>query len=256
LCGTGIRFHEYDFQHGATDIDDALRTGRGCTVIDLAPMMLSFKIAILCTGTLIIIGIPCGYWLSLPGSYLRLMLRSLIMLPLVLPPSVLGFYFLLLWSPTAPIGAIIEHTFHLRLVFSFWGLVIASSIAGIPFMLTPVIAGFESLSPSLREASRTLGKNEFETLMKVLVPAIRPSLLTGAVMTFMHTFGEFGLVLMLGGKIPGKTVTASIALYDHVESLEYAQAHIYAAVITFSALAALFSLFIVNTKPGAKNDRH
>jgi molybdate transport system permease protein len=217
-------------------------------MIDLAPMFLSFKIALLCTGILIIIGIPLGYWLSFSGSYIRLIARSLIMLPLVLPPSVLGFYFLLLWSPTAPVGKFLENVLHLRLVFSFWGLVIASSIAGIPFMLNPVIAGFESLSPSLREASYTLGKSGFETLARVLVPSIKPSLLVGVVMTFIHIFGEFGLVLMLGGKIPGKTMTASIALYDHVESLEYTQAHIYAAVITFSAMVSLFSLFILNNR--------
>jgi molybdate transport system permease protein len=221
-------------------------------MIDLTPMILSVKLAVLCTLILVVIGIPLGYLLSFSGSYFRLILRSVIMLPLVLPPSVLGFYFLILWSPLSPIGAFIEKFFHLRLVFSFPGLVIASSIAGIPFMLNPIIAGFESLPPSLREASHTLGKSEATTLFKVLIPAIRPSLLIGIIMTFIHTFGEFGLVLMLGGKIPGKTLTTSIALYDHVESLEYTQAHIYAAVITFSAVFSLCSLFILNSKTSKK----
>jgi molybdate transport system permease protein len=174
------------------------------------------------------------------------------MLPLILPPSVLGFYFLILWSPMSPVGSFLEHALHLRLVFNFWGLVIASAVAGLPFMINPVIAGFESLPQSLREASHTLGKNEITTLLRVLLPSIRPSVIIGIVMTFIHTFGEFGLVLMLGGKIPGKTLTASIALYDHVESLQYNQAHIYAAVITFSAIISLLSLFMLNSKIGKK----
>jgi molybdate transport system permease protein len=167
-------------------------------------------------------------------------------MPLVLPPSVLGFYFLIFWSPFAPFGHFLDSVLHVRLVFSFWGLVIALVVAGIPFMLNPLIAGFESLPQSLREASLTLGKSETETLFKVLLPAIKPSLLTGVVMTFIHTFGEFGMVLMLGGKIPGKTLTASIALYDHVEALEYSLAHLYAGAITISALLSLLLLFFIN----------
>jgi molybdate transport system permease protein len=221
-------------------------------MIDLTPMILSFKLAFLCTFILILIGIPFGYWLSLPGYWFRLVLRSAVMLPLVLPPSVLGFYFLILWSPMSPVGHILDQVFHVRLVFNFRGLVIASSVAGLPFMLNPVIAGFESLPQSLREASHTLGKGDCTTLLRVLIPSIRPSLMIGIVMTFIHTFGEFGLVLMLGGKIPGKTMTASIALYDHVESFEYSQAHFYAAVISFSAIVSLFSLFMLNAKMGKK----
>jgi molybdate transport system permease protein len=217
-------------------------------VIDTVPMILSFKLASICTVVLTIAGIPLAYWLSSTNSYLKMFLRSAVMIPLIIPPTVLGFYFLILWSPVSPVGHLIETVFNIRLVFNFWGLVIASVIAGIPFMLNPIIAGFESLPPSLREASFILGKGETETLFRVLVPAIRPSLLIGIVMTFIHTFGEFGLVLMLGGKIPGKTLTASIALYDHVESLEYTQAHIYAGIITFSAFVSLLLLFIFNSR--------
>jgi molybdate transport system permease protein len=216
--------------------------------IDLVPMILSFKLAFICTVVLTITGIPIAYWLSSSNSYLKIFLRSTVMLPLIIPPTVLGFYFLIMWSPFSPVGHFLETVFHIRLVFTFWGLVIASVIAGIPFMLNPIIAGFESLPPSLREASIILGKGDIETLYRVLLPTIRPSLLIGIVMTFIHTFGEFGLVLMLGGKIPGKTLTASIALYDHVESLEYTQAHIYAGVITFSAFLSLLLLFILNSR--------
>jgi molybdate transport system permease protein len=216
--------------------------------VDFVPMLLSFKLALICTVVLTIIGIPIAYWLSSSNSYLKIFLRSTVMLPLIIPPTVLGFYFLILWSPFSPVGHFLETAFHIRLVFTFWGLVIASVIAGIPFMLNPIIAGFESLPPSLREASIILGKGDIETLYRVLLPPIRPSLLIGIVMTFIHTFGEFGLVLMLGGKITGKTLTASIALYDHVESLEYTQAHVYAGVITFSAFLSLVLLFILNSR--------
>jgi molybdate transport system permease protein len=216
--------------------------------IDLVPMILSFKLALICTVVLTITGIPIAYWLSSSNSYLKIFLRSTVMLPLIIPPTVLGFYFLIMWSPFSPVGHFLETVFHIRLVFTFWGLVIASVIAGVPFMLNPIIAGFESLPPSLREASIILGKGDIETLYRVLLPTIRPSLLIGIVMTFIHTFGEFGLVLMLGGKISGKTLTASIALYDHVESLEYTQAHIYAGVITFSAFVSLLLLFILNSR--------
>lgn len=222
---------------------------------DFLPMILSFKLALICTITLTILCIPCAYWLSTSASMIKMVLRSVAMLPLVIPPSVLGFYFLILWSPFTPFGHFLETTLHTRLVFSFTGLAIALIIAGIPFMLNPLIAGFESLPKSLREASLTLGKGELKTLFHVLLPSIKPSLLIGIVMTFIHTFGEFGMVLMLGGKIPGKTLTASIALYDHVESLEYTMAHIYAGVITLSALMSLILLFIINSGSSFKQKR-
>jgi molybdate transport system permease protein len=215
--------------------------------IDFMPLILSFKLAVLCTVVLIIVCIPLAYWLSSSTTFVKMIIRSMAMLPLVIPPSVLGFYFLILWSPFSPVGHFLETVLHTRLVFSFTGLAIALVVAGIPFMLNPLIAGFESLPKSLREASITLGKSEGETLFRVLLPSIRPSLLIGIVMTFIHSFGEFGMVLMLGGKIPGKTLTASIALYDHVESLEYTMAHIYAGVITISALLSLILLFIINS---------
>lgn len=213
-------------------------------------MVLSFKLAFYSTLLLTVLGIPLAYWLSSSLNFIKLILRSLIMLPLILPPSVLGFYFLIFWSPSSPIGIFFDSAFNFRLVFSFEGLVIASTIAAIPFMLNPLIAGFENVPSSLAEASKTLGKSTFETLVKVLLPTIKPSLYIGILMTFIHTFGEFGLVLMLGGKIPGKTLTASIALYDHVEALEYPQAHMYAAIITLSALLSTILLFLLNNKTG------
>ncbi len=215
--------------------------------IDFMPLILSFKLAVICTVVLIVVCIPLAYWISSSTTFVKMIIRSMAMLPLVIPPSVLGFYFLILWSPFSPVGHFLETVLQVRLVFSFTGLAIALAVAGVPFMLNPLIAGFESLPKSLREASLTLGKSEWETLLRVLLPSIRPSLLIGIVMTFIHSFGEFGMVLMLGGKIPGKTLTASIALYDHVESLEYTMAHIYAGVITISALLSLILLFLINS---------
>jgi molybdate transport system permease protein len=211
--------------------------------VDLSPILLSVKLATISTLTLALAGVPFAHWLSGSRSALRLALRALVMLPLVLPPSVLGFYFLLAFNPAAFPGAFIGRVLGLHGAFTFEGIVIASVIAGVPFMVNPVLAGFESLPQSLWEASEVLGKSRAETLLKVLLPSIKPSLMTGMVMTFIHTFGEFGLVLMLGGKIPGKTLTASIALYDCVESLNYRQAHVYAAILVFCSLASLVALF-------------
>lgn len=222
---------------------------------DIAPLVLSFKLALICTSVLTVLCIPLAFWIASSQSFSRMLIRSVSMLPLVIPPSVMGFYFLILWSPFSPVGHFIESVFHTRLVFTFTGLAIALVIAGIPFMLNPLIAGFESIPPSLREASITLGKSETETLFRVLLPSVKPSLLAGIVMTFIHTFGEFGVVLMLGGKIPGKTLTASIALYDHVESLEYFEAHIYAGVISISALLSLILLFFINSGTVSKTKR-
>lgn len=211
--------------------------------VDLLPVVVSMKLAAVCTATLTVLGVPLALWLSQSRSPLRILVRSSIMVPLVLPPSVLGFYFLIAFSPTSFSGAFLEYFAGLRLSFTFAGLAVASVFAGLPFMVNPVLAGFESLPKSLGEASEVLGKSRTETLIKVLLPSIKPSLVAGIVMTFIHTFGEFGLVLMLGGKIPGKTQTVSIALYDYVESLDYTQAHIYAAVLVVCSIGALFALF-------------
>jgi molybdate transport system permease protein len=207
------------------------------------PVAVSMKLAVVCTVTLVVTGVPLALWLSQSRSLLRVLVRATVMVPLVLPPSVLGFYFLIAFSPTSFSGAFLAHFAGLRLSFTFEGLAVASVFAGLPFMVNPVLAGFESLPKSLGEASEVLGKSRTETLIRVLLPSIRPSLIAGIVMTFIHTFGEFGLVLMLGGKIPGKTQTVSIALYDYVESLNFTQAHVYAAVLVVCSIGALFALF-------------
>ncbi len=152
-------------------------------------------------------------------------------MPLILPPTVLGFYFLIAFSPNHFFGAWLDQVLGLRLVFSFTGLVIASIIYSLPFMVHPIKSGFKGLPPNLKEASYVLGKSRFVTLLRVLLPNMKPAILSGVVLAFAHTIGEFGVVLMIGGNIPGKTKVASIAIYDKVEMMDYASANVYSGVL-------------------------
>lgn len=164
-------------------------------------MLLTFKLAGVTTLILLFIGVALGYFLAHTRSKLKPFIEAIVSMPLVLPPSVLGFYLLLAFSPTNGFGAWIDEMFDLRLVFSFEGLVLASVIFSLPFMVHPIQSGFASLSRSLSEAAYLLGKSRLQTLWYVLLPNIKPSLLTGIVITFAHTVGEFGVVLMIGGNI-------------------------------------------------------
>jgi molybdate transport system permease protein len=175
-------------------------------------------------------------------------IETLVSMPLVLPPSVLGFYLLLAFSPQNAFGQWLEHWFNIRLVFSFAGLVVGSVVFSLPFMVHPVQSGFQNLPVSLVEASRTLGKSDTFTLFRVLLPNIKPALLSGAVLSFAHTVGEFGVILMIGGNIPGVTKVASIAIYDEVESLNYAAANFYALVLFAVTFAILLTVYVMNKK--------
>jgi len=167
-------------------------------------------------------------------------------MPLVLPPTVLGFYFLIAFSPNNAFGSWLEDTFGLKLVFSFFGLVVASVIYSLPFMVHPIQSGLSSISQSIVDASHLLGKSRWETLMKVQLPNIKSSLLTGIVLAFAHTIGEFGVVLMIGGNIPGQTKVASIAIYDEVEALNYAAANQYSLVLFFITFFILLAVYLIN----------
>jgi len=215
---------------------------------ELWPILLTLKLAVLTTAILILIGIPLGYWLAYTKSRFRSLLETLVSMPLVLPPTVLGFYLLLFFSPGSLPGRLLESWFDLRIVFTFAGLVIGSVIFSLPFMVNPVKAGFQSLPASLSEAAYTLGKSRTETLLRVLLPNIKPSLLSAAVMTFAHTIGEFGVVLMIGGNIPGSTRVASIAIYGEVESLNYASANFYSLILLAISFSVLFALYIADKK--------
>lgn len=211
-------------------------------------MKLTFELAGITTLILLFIGIPLGYFLSQTKSKLKPVIETLVSMPLVLPPSVLGFYLLLAFSPKNSFGSWLDETFDLRLVFSFEGLVIASVIFSLPFMVHPIQSGFSSLSKSLKEASFILGKSKLETLWYVLLPNIKPSLLTGIVISFAHTVGEFGVVIMVGGNIVGETKVASIAIYDEVEALNYDLANQYAFTLFIISFVILLFVYMINKK--------
>jgi len=215
---------------------------------DWQPLLLTFRLAAVTTAILCVIGVPLAYRIAHMRTRLKPVIETLVSMPLVLPPSVLGFYLLLAFSPQHAFGQWLEQWLHVKLVFSFAGLVVGSVIFSLPFMVHPVQSGFEGLPPSLLEASRTLGKPDSVTLFRVLLPNIKPALLSGVVLSFAHTIGEFGVILMIGGNIPGVTKVASIAIYDEVESLNYDAANFYAFVLFAITFAILLTVYVVNKK--------
>jgi len=215
-------------------------------MIDWDPLILTFKLAFITTGLLLVIAIPLAYWLAYSKSKLKPIFETLVSMPLVLPPTVLGFYMLVAFSPSNAFGNWLDQYLGLRLVFSFEGLIIASIIYSLPFMVHPIQSGFSNLSAALKEASYVLGKSRTTTLFKVLLPNIKPSLLTGVVLAFAHTIGEFGVVLMIGGNIPAKTKVASIAIYDEVESLNYGAANTYSLILFAITFVILLLVYLVN----------
>ncbi len=215
---------------------------------DLSPLILTFKLAFVTTLILVLIGVPLAYWVAFTPRKSKYLIEPLISMPLVLPPTVLGFYILLLFSPRSFLGNFLETFFHIKVVFTFLGLVIGSMLFSLPFMVNPIKAGFQSFPKSLMEASYALGKSKKETLLKVILPNIKPALLTGMVMAFAHTVGEFGVVLMIGGSIPGETRVASIAIFGEVEALNYANAHFYSGILFLISFGILFILNTINRK--------
>lgn len=210
------------------------------------PLILTFKLATVTTAILFVVSIPLAYWLAYTKSRLKPIAETLVSMPLVLPPTVLGFYFLVAFSPNNTFGSWLESTLDIKLVFSFTGLVIASLIYSLPFMVHPIQSGLSNLSSTLKEASHVLGKSRWTTLTKVLLPNIKPSILTGIVLAFAHTLGEFGVVLMIGGSIPGKTKVASIAIYDEVEALNYGAANQYSLVLFAVSFVILLIVYMTN----------
>jgi molybdate transport system permease protein len=215
-------------------------------MIDWQPLWLSLQLASVTTAILLIIAIPLGYWLAYSRQRWKIAAEAIISLPMILPPTVLGFYLLLAFSPSQGFGRFLDHYLDIRLVFTFPGLVIASLFYSLPFTVNPIVAGFRSLSPDLREASRTLGKSDLTTLTRILLPNIRASLITAAVLSFAHTIGEFGVVMMIGGSIPGQTRVASVAIYDEIESVNYAAANRYALVLLAFSFIVLLLVYGIN----------
>ncbi len=214
----------------------------------LETLLLTFKLAFVTTSILLVIGVPISYFLAYTKSKLKPIFETIVSMPLVLPPTVLGFYLLLFFSPESYLGRFLEESIGFKAVFTFEGLVLGSIIFSLPFLVQPIQSGFETIPKSLIEASYTLGKGKLETFFKVLLPNIKPSLITGVVLSFAHTIGEFGVVLMIGGNIPGETKVASIAIYDEVEALNYDIANRYALVLLSVSFLILLIVYTLNKK--------
>lgn len=222
------------------------------TNIDFTPFYISFKLSLITTLILFVISLPLSWYLSQTKSKYKPFIEAITALPLVLPPSVLGFYILWALSYNSPIGGFFEETFGVSLVFNFTGLVIASCFYSLPFMVQPLQSGFESLDKNMLEASYIAGKGKIQTIFKIALPNIKPALLTALIVTFAHTVGEFGVVLMVGGSIPGETKVASVAIYEFVEILDYSTAHIYSIIMIIISFLVLLSVYIFNQKNNKK----
>ena len=214
----------------------------------LGPLFLTIKLATLTTVILIVIGTPVAWWLAKTQAKVKPLLEALIALPIVLPPTVIGFYLLIIMSPQGMLGGWwVELTGH-ALTFSFFGLVVASVIYSFPFVVQPLQSAFETVGHDLMEAAHTLGAKPKDAFFSIAVPMAKRGYLTAGVLGFAHTLGEFGVVLMIGGNIPGETRLISIAIYDHVESLEYYQAHVLSAILLGFAFIAMLTMYVLNHK--------
>ena len=218
------------------------------SALDWDPIWLSLKLAGIATAVLLLLAIPLAWGLAKAPARWRLPLHALVCMPLVLPPSVLGFYLLIAFSPDNAFGRFLLDRLHLNIAFTFSGLVIGSVLFSLPFMVNPLLAGFDALPPSLAEAAYVLGKSRWTTLLRVSLPNLRPALLSGVALSFAHTMGEFGVVLMIGGRIPGSTRVASIAIFDEVESLRFGSAHAHDFILFTLSFAILLALFAVNRR--------
>jgi len=221
--------------------------------VDYAPFMLSFKLAFITTFILLILCMPIAWYLSQTKSRFKPFIEAFCTMPMVVPPTVLGFYLLWGLSHNSPIGQFFQEHFGIKLVFNFYGVVIASCVYSLPFMVQPLQSGFESLNKNMLEASYISGKSKFITVLRVALPNIKPSLLTALIITFAHTVGEFGVVLMIGGSIPNETRVAAIAIYEFVEVLEYKDAHIYSLIMVIMSFMVLLAVYVFNGKQ--KKDR-
>ena len=216
---------------------------------DIQSIWLTNRLPSVVTSVLLIVGTPIAWWLARSRSRLKGPLGAIVALPLILPPSVLGFYLLLAMGPSGPVGQLTRILGIGALPFTFWGLVVASVFYSLPFMVQPLQNAFESIGDRPMEVAATLGASPLDAFFTVALPLARPGFLTASIMTFAHTVGEFGVVLMIGGNIPGVSRVASVQIYDHVEALEYAQAHRMAAVMLIFSFLVLLALYV--WRPGA-----
>ena len=216
--------------------------------LELAPLWLSLRLAFVTTLVLLFIGTPLAWWLSMTRARVKPFIEAITALPLVLPPTVLGFYLLILFSPNNPVGGFFVSLTGGALTFSFTGLVVASVIYSLPFMVQPLQSAFEGVGRGPLEAAASLGASPLDRFFSVASPLALRGYITGLVLSFAHTLGEFGVVLMVGGNIPGRTKVISIAIYENVETLEYAQAHWLSAILLVFSFAVLLLVFTVNRR--------
>ncbi|MEM7110334.1 MAG: molybdate ABC transporter permease subunit [Bacteroidota bacterium] len=215
-------------------------------MIDWQPLLLTLQLALVTTIVLFLLAVPLANLLASAEGRWKPIVETLISMPLVLPPTVVGFYLLLAFSPNSAVGSLLNNIFGLRLAFSFEGLVVASLIYSLPFMVQPLQAGFSAIPKSLIEAAETMGKTKWQILIKILLPNMKPAVITAIVLSFAHTIGEFGVVLMIGGNIPGETRVASIAIYDQVEALNYNLANTYSLILVVLSFSILFLIYSIN----------
>ena len=214
----------------------------------LQTILTTGNLALWTTVILLMIGMPIAYILSYSDFKGKSALEAIICMPMVLPPTVLGFYILVAYSPQNFLGGWLEQYFDLRLAFSFTGVLIASVICSLPYMIQPLQNGLTLLPTSYREAAYTMGKGKAETFFRVLLPNIKGNIITAIAMTFAHCIGEFGIVLMVGGNMPGDTRVASLALYDEVQSLNYEQANKYALIMFVVSFVVLTTIYSINKR--------
>ncbi|MES9844250.1 MAG: molybdate ABC transporter permease subunit [Candidatus Sedimenticola sp. 6PFRAG5] len=219
-------------------------------VFDWQPVWLTLKLASVTTLILLILGTPVAWWLARTNAWYKQAVAAVVALPLVLPPTVLGFYLLILLGPKGPVGSLTEAMGIGTLPFTFAGLVVASVLYSLPFVVQPLQNTFESIGSRLLEVAATLRSTPWDRFVTVVLPLSRPGFLTAAVLSFAHTVGEFGVVLMIGGNIAGETKVLSVAIYDHVETLEYDQAHILSAGMIIFSFVILLTLYLLNGRFG------
>ena len=214
--------------------------------LDLSAIIVTIKLAIVSTSILILIGTPIAWWLSQTKFKFKAVFEAIIALPLILPPTVLGFYLLITLGSNGPIGKLLESLGGSSIAFTFTGLVIGSVIYSMPFVVQPLQNSFSSVGRKPLEVAATLGASKIDRFFSVAVPLSRSGFITAAVLGFAHTVGEFGVVLMIGGNIPGETGVVSIAIYDHVEAMEYGQAHWLAGGLLAISFLMLLFVYIIN----------
>ena len=218
------------------------------TDTDIAAFWTTLQLAGLTTAILLVVGTPLAWWLAFTRSRLKTPLEAIVALPLVLPPTVLGFYLLLALGPNGPVGGFMEAIGARPLAFTFAGLVLGSVLYSLPFVVQPLQNSFAGMGRGPLEIAATLRAAPLDRFFTVAVPLARRGFLTGATLGFAHTVGEFGVVLMIGGNIPGKTQVLSIAIYDHVESLQYAQAHLISAGLLAFSFLLLLAIYALNRR--------